>query len=128
MANQSVDQFMEDLDHPFKAEIETIRRLILAVDSEITEQIKWNGPSFCYAGDDRITFRLHPPKYIQLIFHRGAKVRTDVREFSFTDSTGLIKWITKDRGTVTFKDHHEMGSRKADLKLLVDRWIKCTVD
>ena len=126
--NQSVEQFMEDLRHPFKSEIENIRTLILGVDPKITEQIKWNGPSFCYQGDDRVTFRLNPPKFIQLIFHRGARVRTDVDNFSFRDPTGLVKWITNDRGTVTFKDQNEIATKSEDLKLLVESWIKATTD
>jgi hypothetical protein len=119
---------MEDLRHPFKSEIENIRTLILGVDPKITEQIKWNGPSFCYQGDDRVTFRLNPPKFIQLIFHRGARVRTDVDNFSFRDPTGLVKWITNDRGTVTFKDQNEIATKSEDLKLLVESWIKATTD
>jgi hypothetical protein len=124
----SVKDFMQTLDHPFKEEIEVIRKIVLKVDPKITEHIKWNGPSFCFNGDDRITFRLNPPKNIQLIFHRGAKVRTDVDDFSFDDSTGLIKWVTKDRGVVTFKDKNDLEKKKSDLKLVVGNWIRATVD
>jgi hypothetical protein len=33
---------------------------VLASDDGITEHVKWNAPSFCYAGVDRVTFRLQP--------------------------------------------------------------------
>jgi hypothetical protein len=127
MKNQSssVDQFMQTLDHPFKDEIVMVRQIILSADENITEHIKWNAPSFCYNGDDRITFRLHPPKNIQFIFHRGAKVK-DSSDFSFKDSTGLIKWITKDRGTVTFENKKEVVDHKEDMKILVKEWMKVT--
>ncbi|HYG37014.1 MAG TPA: DUF1801 domain-containing protein [Cytophagales bacterium] len=124
--NISVDDFMENLNHPFKSEIETVRKIILSANDQITEQIKWNGPSFCINGDDRVTFRLNPPKNIQLVFHRGAKVRTDTKDFLFDDPTGLLKWLAKDRGVVTFQDMSEITSRNNDLKLLVDKWVKAT--
>lgn len=127
MNNQSiaVDQFIQTLEHPFKDEIVKVREIILGADENITEHIKWNAPSFCYQGDDRITFRLHPPKNIQLIFHRGAKVK-DSTVFSFDDSTGIIQWITKDRGTVTFENMEDIEEHKEDLKNLVKEWMKVT--
>jgi hypothetical protein len=124
----SVSEFISQLNHPFKSEIETLRWVILGVNPEITEHIKWNGPSFCYNDDDRITFRLHPQKSIQLIFHRGAKVRNDVESFSFDDPSGLIHWITRDRGTVTFKDLNEIHRQSGEFKVLVDCWLKATAD
>ncbi len=90
IANRSdaVDHFLQGLDHPLKEEIEDIRLAILRSNDRITEQIKWKAPSFCYHGDDRVTFKLHPPDRIQIIFHRGAKVK-DARDFAFEDRTGL---------------------------------------
>ena len=124
----TVEEFLKELDHPLKAEILEVRKIILSSTDQITEQIKWNGPSFCFKGDDRVTFRLHPPKNIQLIFHRGAKVRKDVKDFSFKDPTGFIKWATNDRGVVTLADMKEIKEKKKDLALLVDLWMKATMD
>jgi hypothetical protein len=52
-----VDTFMAELEHPFKAGVEQLRAAILASNDGITEHVKWNAPSFCYAGVDRVTFR-----------------------------------------------------------------------
>ncbi len=46
----AVDAYMERLDHPLKAEVQAVRDLIKGVDSRITEQVKWNAPSFSYMG------------------------------------------------------------------------------
>ena len=81
------DRFLRDLDYPLKEEIVAVRDIILGADKEITEHIKWNAPSFCYQGQDRVTFKLHPQDGIHLIFHRGAKVR-DAEDFNFEDSSG----------------------------------------
>jgi uncharacterized protein YdhG (YjbR/CyaY superfamily) len=70
-ANQpeQVDGFMEKLDHPFKAEVQMIREIIKSVNPDITEQIKWNAPSFSYKGESLVTFNLWEKNRIHLVFH-----------------------------------------------------------
>lgn len=118
----TVEQFMATLEHPRKPEIAAIRAAILAADPAITEQVKWNAPSFCYGGDDRVTFRLHPPEKVQLIFHRGAKVK-DATGFAFEDETGLMSWAAPDRAVVAIAD---VADRHALLVDLVQRWMRAT--
>jgi uncharacterized protein YdhG (YjbR/CyaY superfamily) len=64
-----VDAFMDKLDHPFKAEVQMIREIIKNVNKDITEQIKWNAPSFTYQGESLVTFNLWEKKRIHLVFH-----------------------------------------------------------
>lgn len=71
--NIEVTKFLDDLHHPLRPEIEQLRLIILGADRNIQENIKWNGPNYCFDNEDRITMRVQPPKQIQLIFHRGAK-------------------------------------------------------
>jgi hypothetical protein len=127
LANRSavVDQFLAQLKHPLKAEVARVREIILGANPAITEQIKWRAPSFCINGDDRVTFRLQPPRDVQLIFHRGAKVK-DTTGFSFTDESGLMTWLAPDRATVSFQDMAEIEASRAALAALVDRWVKAT--
>ena len=122
-----VGRFLAGLEHPLKAEIERVRAIVLAADPEITERIKWKAPSFCYRGDDRVTMRLHPSTRLQLIFHRGAKVK-DSTDFTFDDPTGLMSWATKDRAVVTFTDMAEIEAHEVELADLVARWMQATVD
>jgi hypothetical protein len=71
-ANQTghVDEFMEKLGHPFKAEVQMVREIIKNVDAEIAEQIKWNAPSFWEM------------KRIHLVFHNPmiSKVKSKLLE------------------------------------------------
>ena len=69
-----VSTFLDELKHPFRMEIEKLREIILNSDARISENMKWNGPNYIVNNEDRITMRVQPPKQIQLIFHRGAKV------------------------------------------------------
>ena len=120
---QSVDAFMAALQHRAKSDIEALRQLILAASPGLTERIKWNAPSFGPGNDDRITMRLQPGDQLQLIFHRGAKMRTDT--FSFEDPHGLMTWAAPDRGVVTITESPQAG--KVDLLTdLVRRWIAAT--
>ncbi len=112
-----VNIFLQTLNHPFKKEVEEVRDIILKSNKYITKHIKWNAPSFCFKGDDRITFRLLPPSKTQLIFHRGAKVK-DNKDFVFEDKSRLIKWLTKDRGIIEIKDIKT--NEKAFSKLVKD--------
>ena len=122
----SVEEFMHTLDHPLKAEIEAVRALIRTADGEVSEQIKWNAPSFGYNGEDRITFRLHPPTQFQLIFHRGAKVREDGATFNFEDKRGLLQWVAPDRAMVTLRNMDEVQTHAAALTELVKAWLHAT--
>jgi hypothetical protein len=98
---------------------------LLGADPHITEHIKWNAPSFCYGGDDRVTLRLHPPTRLQLIVHRGARVK-DPAGFRFEDATGLVTWVAPDRGVVTLGDMAHIQANREPLADLVRRWVAAT--
>lgn len=122
-----VEQFLSASDHPMLAEIRRLRAIILAADERITEQIKWNAPSFGFAGQDRVTMRLHPKGYLQLILHRGAKVKAS-DDFTFTDESGLLEWAAPDRAVVTFKTAKRFAASEAALAPLVVRWMETTAE
>lgn len=124
---QSVDAFLEALTHGRKREIERLRGLILAAAPGVTEQVKWNAPSFGIAGDDRVTMRLQPGDRLQIILHRGAKVR-DASGFSFDDPSGLVRWLARDRGEVSIADAAELDARAEAIADLVGRWMQETRD
>ena len=118
-----VDTFMADLRHPLKPGIEQLRAAILASNDEITEHVKWNAPSFCHAGVDRVTFRLQPGDRLQLVLHRGAKVRDDSADFRFEDTDGLLEWVAPDRAVVSFQDLQDVDRRQAAVVALINRWV-----
>lgn len=121
---QTVEEFLRGLAHKRIDDIQVVRRTILAADAAITERVKWNAPSFCWQGDDRVTMRLHPGERLDLIFHRGAKRRED-SDFSFDDPTGRIAWAAPDRGV--FRVGDPVADREA-ITTLVSAWIAATKD
>jgi uncharacterized protein YdhG (YjbR/CyaY superfamily) len=118
-----VDSFLDNLSHPLKKEILILRQIILQANRKLTEHIKWNAPSFCIDGDDRITMKLFPPKNIQLIFHRGAKVKAQPKERLIQDQSGLLKWMANDRAMAEFVSAEQIISQKKALSTLINVWI-----
>ncbi len=89
-----------------KAVIAELRAIVLSARDGVTEHIKWNAPSFCFGGEDRVTMRLQDAR-VQLVFHRGARAK-DATGFCFRDDTGLLELVAVDRGVVAFSDVAEV--------------------
>jgi len=123
---KEVTDFMKQLKHPLKKGVELLREIIQNADKGITEHIRWNAPSFCFDGEDRVTLHLSKNDCIIIVFHRGAKVK-DSSGFVFKDDAGLFEWKTPDRATVTFHSVKEIEEKKVLLKKVVSKWIKATI-
>lgn len=114
---------MDSLEHPRWEEIEYLRQALLGARDGVTEQVKWNAPSFCFEGEDRITFR-QPGDRVELIFHRGAKVM-DATGFQFDDA-GLLDWKAADRASISFSDLEDIRDRESALVDIARRWFAVT--
>ncbi|WP_407425540.1 DUF1801 domain-containing protein [Arcticibacter sp.] len=121
--NNKVTEFLDTLDHPLRNEIEELRKCILTANAGLTENIKWNGPNFCFNDEDRITMRIQPPKQIQLIFHRGAKKLEQPPNRLIDTKSKLLTWKENDRAIATFKNIREIEDAQLDLAKIVDEWI-----
>jgi hypothetical protein len=120
---EAVDRFMAKLQHPCKAEIQALRRIIVAVDPAIAEGIKWNSPSF-RTGEYFATTNLRAMSGVGLILHLGAKVRDLPAGGVRIDDPGrLLKWLGKDRAMVEFGTMKEIESSKLALQSLLRQWI-----
>ena len=124
MSNRTdaVNRYLDGLEHPRRHLVVCLRDAILDASPDIQERIKWNAPSFGYAGNDRVTFRLRPRDQVQLIFHRGVAPR-DATGFTFADSTGLLQWAAPDRAVLTFPEHDDLTDRTDEIVALVNRWM-----
>lgn len=117
-----VSVFMAGLDHPLKAEIETVRAIILGADKGITELVKWNAPSFRFE-DDFATFNLRPVDTVQLVLHKGVKAHDGDVRAEISDPSGLIRWVAKDRGVIAFSGMDDIRSKETALVSIVKQWI-----
>lgn len=120
----AVDRFMAALDHPFKSELETLRRALLATDPAIAEGIKWNAPSW-RTTEYFATTHLRSKAGLGLILHLGAKVRAlPEGGLDIPDPAGLLKWLGPDRAQVEFSSAADLDGKLPALKTLLRAWIR----
>ena len=124
--NSEVTDFLDQLNHQFRKEIEQLRIFILSSDKNLTENIKWNGPNYCIENQDRITMRIQPPKNIQLIFHRGAMKQEQPKDRLIEENSKLLIWKENDRAVATFKNMTEIKNAETVLTEIVKKWIIAT--
>ena len=111
----SVDLFMEKLDHPLKAEIEELRKIIKRIDGDILEEIKWNAPSYRYRGNYLVTFNLRETKRIHLVFHNPLipKVHSKLLEGDYVD-----------RRMTYFSDMQDIKTKKSAFQTVLKELVK----
>lgn len=117
---------MAALDHPLKAEIEAIRRLILDAGGGVEESVKWNAPSFSLGsgGEHFATFHLRRPGVVQLVLHSGAKKRAAPLAMDIPDPQGLLVWQAKDRAIVGFTDTEDLAAKRPAFEAVVLAWAE----
>lgn len=110
-----VDAYMEKLEHPFKTEVQLVRNIIKNVHTDITEQVKWNAPSFSYKEGYIVTFHLHAKQHVHLVFHNGAILNHE---------SGILEGNYPDRRMVYFKSMEEVRAKQAALEAAIHEWIR----
>lgn len=110
---EQVDKYMNKLDHPLKAEIETVRMIIKSVSAKISERVKWNAPSYYYK-EDIVTFNVRPTKHVHLVFHHPTIVEV---------KSSILHGDYKDRRMAYFKDMKEIKANKKELERIMNELI-----
>jgi hypothetical protein len=116
---QSVNAYMDALDHPLKMEMEAVRSILLKSNKNIGEHVKWNAPSFFVKGGldkgGMATFHPRAKNVVHLIFHNAA---------ALNDDSGILEGEYKDRRMVYFRNMKEVRSKKAALTKVVNLWVE----
>ena len=118
----TVQAFISALDHPHKDAIVALRQLLLTVDPAISEEVKWNSPSF-RTSEHFATMHLRGQDSFQLILHLGAKSGRKVPKDAIADPDRLLKWLGPDRASVTFSGAADLVSKSEALVAIVRQWI-----
>jgi hypothetical protein len=124
---EKVDAYMSRLKHPLAKVVEDLRQIILSTDEEIGEEIKWNAPTFFYAGKMKptnpkeyrryiVVFNLFKQDCIRLVFPSGAKVK---------DASGLLECDYADgRRLAMFYSSKDVKSKAKALRAVITQWLK----
>jgi hypothetical protein len=109
-----------------------VMALLAAITEEcpnLTEIIKWNAPTFCDNGKDRLTIMLHKKNLVGLILHTGAKPKEDKKAPRlYDDSTRLLEWNSNIRATISFASIDDFYAKRELFKNAVKTWISKTQD
>jgi len=110
-----VDEFLRELNHPLKAEVEAVRSIIKGINKDIVEEVKWKAPSFNYKGEYLVTFNLWEEKRIHLVFHNPliSKVKSKLLEGDY-----------KDRRMAYFTDMKDIKAKRALLEKILKDLVK----
>src|SRR5690554_2328929 len=95
----TVQTFIAELDHPLKSDIAALREILLAADASISEEIKWNAPSF-QTSEHFATIHHRARDSLQLILHLGARSKSVIPPEAIEDPHKLLKWLDPDRASV----------------------------
>jgi uncharacterized protein YdeI (YjbR/CyaY-like superfamily) len=109
-----VDDFLSNLKHPLKAEMEAVRKIICGSSPKIEEDVKWGGPSFDYK-EPMATFSPRVTDYVAVIFHKGELLQ---------DKTGLLEPAPKGKAYAKFRSMAEVKANKVRLETVVKAWVK----
>ena len=111
---EDVDAYMATLDHPLTAEVQVLREMIKGVDPRITEQVKWNAPSFSYKGY-MATFNLRARQHVHLVWHNGVVL---------DDPAGLLEGSYPDRRMTYFTSMADVQAKGPAFEALVRQWVE----
>lgn len=122
--SEAVTAYIAQLDETVGPIVEKLRQIILRTDTEISEEIKWNAPSFYYTGEMKpfdpkeykrhiIVMNLH--KRILLVFPSGAKINND--------NNLLTGDYTDGRRLINIADMSDVLQKEQALRDAVKDWI-----
>ena len=113
MSSKKVDEFLAKLDHPLKKELAVLRDTIMKVHPEITEDVKWGGPSFYYKGDIA-TFSPRVKDAVTLVFHQAEGLLPG----------SVLEPAPKGKAYAKFKGMAEVKTKSKGLQDIIKQWIK----
>lgn len=112
--SEQVNDFMLNLEHPLKAEIEAVREIIKNADNRVCERVKWNAPSFFYKAD-MVTFNPRATYHVHLVFHHPeiVNIRSELLEGDY-----------KDRRMTYFRNMKEVIEKKEALEYIIQKLLQ----
>lgn len=122
---EQVDQHIAKLSKDIQPAIQYLRQVMLSIDSEIAEHIKWNSPAFYYSGEikafdpkeykrDILVMNLRKDK-IMCVMPTGMNIKTnvDILEGDYADGRRMIY----------FKDLEDIQQKESKLRATIKEWL-----
>ncbi|NTV90402.1 MAG: DUF1801 domain-containing protein [Clostridiales bacterium] len=116
---RTIDEFLSDQSSDKLEQINTLRELIIQVEPNLAENLKWNAPNYVYKGEDRITFNvMNKQDIVKVIIHMGATKKEDKKSNPIlANDQGIVEWSSDIRGAISFDDISDIYSK---MEMLLD--------
>lgn len=109
-----VNDFLDKLKHPLKAEMVAVRNIITGSHPHIAEDIKWRGLGFSYK-QDMAALNPRVKDYVAITFHKGALI-ADKPDFFEPDEEGRVH--------VKLHNMADIKVKKAAIEKMVTSWVQ----
>jgi hypothetical protein len=110
---EKVEEWMINLEHPFKNEIDAVRTIIKGASNKVAERIKWNAPSYYYQ-EEMVTFNHRATQHVHLVFHHPAIVNIQ---------SDLLEGDYKDRRMMYLRNMKEVKAHKKELQNVIKQLV-----
>jgi uncharacterized protein YdhG (YjbR/CyaY superfamily) len=105
--NPTLDDYLATFEHPLLDAITEVRAIFSAHSPHITEEVKWNAPTFRYKGEYLVTIHVKALDRVMLIFHNAVTPQVE---------SALLKGDYADgRRMAYFESVDEVRARRAEL-------------
>jgi hypothetical protein len=124
--SEQVTEHISKLPQTIQPAIEYLRQVILSIDKEIAEHIKWNSPAFYFSGEmkmfdpkeykrDILVMNLRNEK-IMCVLPTGMKIvnNTEILEGKYTDGRRMIN----------FKNLDDIKAKEQKLRNSITEWLE----
>ena len=124
--SEQVTEHIGKLPETIQPAVEYLRQVILSIDTEIAEHIKWNSPAFYFSGEmkpfdpkeykrDILVMNLRNDR-IMCVLPTGMRIvkNTEILEGNFTDGRRIIN----------FKDMDDIKAKEQKLRNAITEWLK----
>lgn len=119
-----IDNILNDLAPEKRQQVELLRQIILE-NTDVTEHVKWNAPSYVYNYEDRMTFNLYGD--VKILIHMDATRKEDKKGTPIMDDPDhIISWNSDIRGTITFSDLKDVETKREAFISVIQRWLTLT--
>jgi len=121
-----VTALIEKTDTENKSTVEFLRQLILSIDKEIGEQVKWNSPSFYFTGEMKA---FNPREYkrdiLVINIHRGSILLVFPTGATLHDIDGLEAVNYPDgRKIIKIGSFEDAQAKQEYLQAIIENWLK----
>jgi uncharacterized protein YdhG (YjbR/CyaY superfamily) len=110
--SREVEAWFSRYENPMKPVVARVREIVLGADERVAECVKWQAPTFTFAGNIA-SFFPKAKQHASLMFHQGAKIPGKHPRLEGTGGTSRMLKIA----TVA-----EANAAKRDIERIVKAW------